>query len=78
MVEVIELGLTGTCRFSTADPKPKEVKTYESNPLSQRVKADAEVLLMAVLNHIGNHPVVKGPTSLSTLVTEEILFAYVM
>lgn len=33
-LEVIELGLTGTCRISSAEPKPKDVK--ESNPLSQR------------------------------------------
>jgi hypothetical protein len=34
--EVIELGLTGTCRVSGVGVKLKEQKVTESNPLSQR------------------------------------------
>lgn len=40
------------------------------------VKADAEVLLLAVLNHMGNHTAIAGPVSLSTEVSEETLTRY--
>lgn len=43
-----------------------------------RVKADAEVLLMTMLNHMGNHPATSGPSSLSTVVSEDTLTKYAL
>eukprot|EP01134_Creolimax_fragrantissima_P005961 CFRG5961T1 len=73
ILEVIELGLTGTCRATSISTISRTDKLTAPKPLSQRAKLAAELLLASLVNHVGHLPSINGPTSVSSLVTEKSL-----
>lgn len=76
VLEVVELGISGSKSIGKIGEPPKFKDEKELKPVSMRVKDAAENLLTIILEHVGNFPNECGPESLSSLLDEQTLVKY--
>ncbi|XP_071799267.1 ral GTPase-activating protein subunit beta-like isoform X2 [Asterias amurensis] len=78
VLEVVELGISGTKSQRKASVAPVFKQDKELKPASMRVKDAAEGLLACILYHVGCFPNPCGPASIGSLLDEESLLKYSM
>ncbi|XP_076306424.1 ral GTPase-activating protein subunit beta isoform X2 [Tachypleus tridentatus] len=71
VMEVVELGISGTKSQPKASDIPQFKGDKELKPASMRVKDAAEAVLACMLDHVGNFPPPSGAESLSSHLDEE-------
>ncbi|XP_038075013.1 ral GTPase-activating protein subunit beta-like isoform X2 [Patiria miniata] len=76
VLEVVELGISGTKSQRKASVAPVFKQDKELKPASKRVKDAAEGLLACLLNHVGSFPNPCGPASVGSLLDEQSLLKY--
>ncbi|XP_022103685.1 ral GTPase-activating protein subunit beta-like [Acanthaster planci] len=76
VLEVVELGISGTKSQRKASVAPVFKHDKELKPASKRVKDAAEGLLACLLNHVGSFPNPCGPASVGSLLDEQSLLKY--
>ncbi|ELT94828.1 hypothetical protein CAPTEDRAFT_133737 [Capitella teleta] len=73
VLEVVELGISGSKSQNRASDVPKLKGEKELKPVSMRVKDAAEGLLTTIMNHVGSFPPPCGPESVCCLLEEDTL-----
>jgi len=76
VLEVVELGISGTKSQSKAGDLPKFKDEKELKPASMRVRDAAENLLTIILEQVGYFPSECGPESISSLLDELALMKH--
>ncbi|KAK3094041.1 hypothetical protein FSP39_023374 [Pinctada imbricata] len=76
VLEVVELGISGSKSQNRASDPPKFKGDKEQKPASTRVKDAAEALLTCIIQHVGAFPPPCGPESLFSLLDEKSLLKY--
>ncbi|GAB0089243.1 ral GTPase-activating protein subunit beta [Sergentomyia squamirostris] len=76
VLEVVELGISGTKSVGKPGESPKLKDEKELKPVSMRVRDAAESLLTVILEQVGYFPSECGAQSLSSLLDEETLMKY--
>ncbi|XP_072031958.1 ral GTPase-activating protein subunit beta-like isoform X2 [Amphiura filiformis] len=77
ILEVIELGISGTKSQHKASIPPVYKHEKELKPASMRVKDAAESVLSCILNHVDAFPNPCGPSSVNSLLDEESILRYI-
>ncbi|XP_067623760.1 ral GTPase-activating protein subunit beta isoform X2 [Eurosta solidaginis] len=76
VLEVVELGISGTKSVSKTGDIPKFKDEKELKPASMRVRDAAESLLTIILEQVGYFPSECGPESISSLLDEVALMKH--
>nr|XP_036224382.1 ral GTPase-activating protein subunit beta isoform X14 [Bactrocera oleae] len=76
VLEVVELGISGTKSVSKSGDIPKFKDEKELKPASMRVRDAAESLLTIILEQVGYFPGECGPESISSLLDEVALMKH--
>uniref|UniRef100_A0A1B0D4J4 Uncharacterized protein n=1 Tax=Phlebotomus papatasi TaxID=29031 RepID=A0A1B0D4J4_PHLPP len=76
VLEVVELGISGTKSIGKPGEPPKLKDEKELKPVSMRVRDAAESLMTVILEQVGYFPSECGAQSLSSLLDEETLMKY--
>lgn len=76
VLEVVELGISGTKSVGKPGEAPKMKDEKELKPVSMRVRDAAESLLAVILEQVGYFPSDCGPQSVSSLLDEVALVKY--
>ncbi|XP_037958819.1 ral GTPase-activating protein subunit beta [Teleopsis dalmanni] len=76
VLEVVELGISGTKSVSKTGDMPKFKDEKELKPASMRVRDAAENLLTIILEQVGYFPSECGPESISSLLDEVALMKH--
>lgn len=76
VLEVVELGISGTKSQSKTGDLPKFKDEKELKPASMRVRDAAENLLTIILEQVGYFPSECGPESISSLLDELALMKH--
>ncbi|XP_055713069.1 ral GTPase-activating protein subunit beta isoform X4 [Phlebotomus papatasi] len=76
VLEVVELGISGTKSVGKPGEPPKLKDEKELKPVSMRVRDAAESLMTVILEQVGYFPSECGAQSLSSLLDEETLMKY--
>lgn len=76
VLEVVELGISGTKSVGKPGEAPKLKDEKELKPVSMRVRDAAEGLLSIILEQVGYFPSECGPQSVSSLLDEVALVKY--
>lgn len=76
VLEVVELGISGTKSLSKNGDLPKFKDEKELKPASMRVRDAAENLLTIILEQVGYFPSECGPESISSLLDEQALMKH--
>lgn len=76
VLEVVELGISGTKSVGKPGEAPKLKDEKELKPVSMRVRDAAESLMTVILEQVGYFPSECGAQSLSSLLDEETLMKY--
>ncbi|XP_052058888.1 ral GTPase-activating protein subunit beta-like isoform X5 [Mytilus californianus] len=76
VLEVVELGISGSKSQNRASDVPKFKGDKELMPASMRVKEAAEGVLTVIIQHVGAFPPPCGPESLFSLLDEKSLLKY--
>lgn len=73
VLEVVELGISGSKSQPKKSDPPKLKGDKELKPASMRVRDAAEAVLSCMLDHVGNFPPPCGPENVSSLLDEKSL-----
>ncbi|XP_037828192.1 ral GTPase-activating protein subunit beta isoform X6 [Lucilia sericata] len=76
VLEVVELGISGTKSIGKSGDIPKFKDEKELKPASMRVRDAAEALLTIILEQVGYFPSECGPESISSLLDEVALMKH--
>ncbi|XP_075152916.1 ral GTPase-activating protein subunit beta isoform X9 [Haematobia irritans] len=76
VLEVVELGISGTKSIGKSGDIPKYKDEKELKPASMRVRDAAEALLTIILEQVGYFPSECGPESISSLLDEVALMKH--
>ncbi|KAK7504798.1 hypothetical protein BaRGS_00003826 [Batillaria attramentaria] len=76
VLEVVELGISGSKSQNRASDPPRYKGTKELMPASMRVKDAAEAVLTCIIDQVGAFPPPCGPESLFSLLDERSLLKY--
>ncbi|KAL5009165.1 hypothetical protein ScPMuIL_014746 [Solemya velum] len=76
VLEVVELGISGSKSQNRASDPPKFKGEKELMPASMRVKDAAEAVLTCIIDQVGAFPPPCGPESLFSLLDEQSLLKY--